>query len=285
MTGASDELLLLAENPNSFTPLGPGSDRVVRDGFVLWLGSGSGAGWTVAQRFRLREDEVEPALAEIRALVRQKGRTACSWEVGSLAAPPDLVGRLLELGLVPGDEPLQIGMVLTEEPAAALPGIEARKASSPEDFRRFAAITAEAFGMDADPDEPGGWAAAFASSGHGAVWLAFLDGEPVAAATSTYTDWGVVLNAGSTLPAARGRGAYRALVHARWQDAVARGTPALVTQAGAMSRPILERLGFQAVCEIHALLDELDAISQSSFCSGAPPFRESTRAGAGHRRR
>jgi hypothetical protein len=29
----------------------------------------------------------------------------------------------------------------------------------------------------------------------------------------------------------------------------------LVTQAGAMSRPILERLGFVAVCEVRALLD------------------------------
>jgi hypothetical protein len=36
---------------------------------------------------------------------------------------------------------------------------------------------------------------------------------------------------------------------------VAAGTPVLVTQAGAMSRPILERLGFVAVCEVRALLD------------------------------
>jgi hypothetical protein len=30
----------------------------------------------------------------------------------------------------------------------------------------------------------------------------------------------------------------------------------LITQAGRMSLPILERLGFRAVCEIHVLLDE-----------------------------
>src|SRR5206468_8394543 len=36
----------------------------------------------------------------------------------------------------------------------------------------------------------------------------------------------------------------RALVKARWDDAVARGTPLLVTHAGALSRPILGRLGF-----------------------------------------
>ena len=54
---------------------------------------------------------------------------------------------------------------------------------------------------------------------------------------------------------ARGRGAYRALVRARWDDAVAAGTPVLITQAGRMSLPILERLGFRAVCEIQVLLD------------------------------
>ena len=68
-------------------------------------------------------------------------------------------------------------------------------------------------------------------------------------------DYVVVLNAGSTLPHARGRGAYRALVAARWADAVGRGTPALITQAGAMSRPILRRLGFRELAEIRVYLD------------------------------
>ena len=66
---------------------------------------------------------------------------------------------------------------------------------------------------------------------------------------------------GSTLPEARGRGAYRALVAARWEDAVARGTPVLVTQASPMSRPILGRLGFREVCQIRILLDAFGAES------------------------
>ena len=55
-----------------------------------------------------------------------------------------------------------------------------------------------------------------------------------------------------------GRGVYKALVHARLRDAAERGTPVAVTQAGSMSRPILERLGFREVCRIHALIDEFD---------------------------
>jgi hypothetical protein len=82
-----------------------------------------------------------------------------------------------------------------------------------------------------------------------------VEGVDVATGNAIFTDHGVVLNAGSTLPGWRGRGAYRALVRARWDAAVAAGTPVLVTQAGAMSRPILERLGFVAVCEVRALLD------------------------------
>ncbi|MGH3102662.1 MAG: GNAT family N-acetyltransferase, partial [Gaiellaceae bacterium] len=65
------------------------------------------------------------------------------------------------------------------------------------------------------------------------------------------------------LPNARGRGAYRALVAARWAAAVARGTPALITQAGAMSRPILNRLGFRELAEIRIFLDRGEP--------GAPP--------------
>ena len=49
---------------------------------------------------------------------------------------------------------------------------------------------------------------------------------------------------------------YRALVHARWLDAVERGTPALVTEAmPETSYPILTRLGFEQVCSIRRLED------------------------------
>jgi len=85
--------------------------------------------------------------------------------------------------------------------------------------------------------------------------VASIDGEVVAAGTSAPTEHGLLLYGGATRPSARGRGAYRAVLHARWHDAVANGTPALITQGGSMSQPILERLGFARVGEIHMLLD------------------------------
>jgi GNAT superfamily N-acetyltransferase len=85
---------------------------------------------------------------------------------------------------------------------------------------------------------------------------AWLDGEIVCAGTCAPTAHGLVLFGGATRASARGRGAYRALIHARYQEALARRTPALLTQAGSMSRPILERMGFRAVGRIDMLLDE-----------------------------
>ena len=85
---------------------------------------------------------------------------------------------------------------------------------------------------------------------------AWLDGAIVSAGICAPTPHGLLLYGGATLPRARGRGAYRALLRARWDEAVARGTPALITQGGSMSRPILERLGFEPVGHVHMLLDE-----------------------------
>ena len=242
-------ILELAENANTYTPLGPGDERIVDDRYVLYLGRGDSPAWNVAQRFRLRADEVEAVREEIHGHVRAKGRTSCSWEVGSNATPEDLVDRLRALGLE--DQELAIGMVLTEPPVQSAPEVEVRRAATPDELLAAARIAASAFGGP-EPSEPP------PPDQRNVVYLAYVDGEPVARASASFSEHGVTLFGGATLPEARGRGAYRALVTARWDDAVARGTPALVTQAGAMSRPILARLGFREVCEIRILIDRLD---------------------------
>jgi hypothetical protein len=87
-------------------------------------------------------------------------------------------------------------------------------------------------------------------------FLARLDGRPAATAMSIPSPRGVFLIGGCTAEWARGRGLYRALVRARWDDAVRRGTPALVTHAKPdTSLPILERLGFVEVCRLRRLQD------------------------------
>ncbi len=247
----NDDLLVeLAENANTYTPLGPHDERIVTDRYVMWLGRGKT--WNVAQRFRFAAGELDEVRGEIHGLLRERERASCTWEVGTHATPAGLVERLLGLGLVDDEPtPLAVGMVLTEPPAAALAEIEVRQVVSDDEYLASRQIAAVGFGhrvpKDVQPYEP---------DPSNPIYLAYLDGQPVARASSSLGETGVSLFGGATLPEARSRGAYRALVAARWADAVERGTPLLVTQASPYSRPILARLGFREVCEIRILVDD-----------------------------
>jgi ribosomal protein S18 acetylase RimI-like enzyme len=248
---SGDPWLELAENANAFTPLGPKDERIVTDRYVLWLGPGREPGWNVAQRFRFDAEELDEVREEIHAHLRERGRGVCTWEVGTHARPADLVDRLHALGLV-DDEPtsLAVGMVLDRPPAPAPSDVEVRRVETDDDWFEAERIAAVAFGMQGQPKRR-----PYLPDPNNTIYLALVDGRPVARGSAAFGEHGATLFGGSTLPEARGRGAYRALVAARWQDAVARGTPVLVTQAGPMSRPILARLGFREVCEIRILVD------------------------------
>src|SRR5262245_32992734 len=170
-----DPILELAENANTYTPLAPTDERIVTDRFVLWMGRADHPAWNVAQRFRFRADELDEVRAEIHAAVRGRGRTGCSWEVGSSATPADLVDRLFALGLELDDDGYAVGMVLTEPPQQAPPvDIEVRRVSTPEEALVAAQIAAVAFGMAEPVPAP------VDPEGRSVRYLAYVDGEPVA---------------------------------------------------------------------------------------------------------
>lgn len=250
----------LAENPNVHQPHS-GGRTLVHDPagrYIVYLGSGTGPHSATVQRVRLAPGEVACAVEEIRALLREHGRGGSEWELGDSSTPADLVERLAELGILPDeDEPIAIGMVLTAGDEIAQPaGTTARRVQSVDELVTARRIQDEAFGGNADEVGLEAAEADFATEGEiGSTFLAFVDGEPVAAGYASYTPLGLLLFGGATLPSARGRGAYKALVAARAREAADRGTPVLVTHAGQMSRPILERLGFKPVSRIERLLD------------------------------
>jgi GNAT superfamily N-acetyltransferase len=248
---AFDPVLELAENANTYTPLGPAAERVLTDRYVLWSGAGVGSAWNAAQRFRFQPEALTEVRSEIHAHLRKRGRSACSWEVGSSAQPRDLVDRLLALGLVDDGASPVVGMALTGPPGSPAPaGIDVRRAGSDADELVAAEIAATVFGGSELVARP------FLPNSPVVTYLASIDGRPVGRATGAFSAHGVTLFGGATLPEARGRGVYRALVHARLEDAAARRTPVAVTQAGHESRPILERLGFREVCRIRVLIDD-----------------------------
>lgn len=250
----------LGENPNVYQPLAAGRELLTDPAgrFAIYLAAGAGPHSATVQRVRLGGDDVADAVEEIRTILRERGRTGSEWELGESSTPPDLVGRLAMLGIVPdADEPVATGMVL---PAGLdltpPPGVFARPVASIEELVEARRIQSEAFGGVAEVIALAQAEADFVAEGVlGSTFLAFVDETPVAAAYSSYTPLGVLLFGGATLASARGRGAYRALVAARARDAAERGTPVLVTHAGQMSRPILERLGFTPVTRIDRLLD------------------------------
>jgi hypothetical protein len=245
----------MAEYPNSFGPLAPGDERIETDRFTLCMGAGKRS--NTVQRQHFRADDVDDVLDEVRTLLRERGRDRTQWEIGSAAEPPNLVELLLARGVVHDTDPYAVAAILVEEPPPAPPEIVARRVATFDEYAAAHAVQAEAFGLTEDEiEESGATLADRWRDTPNLMHAAWLDGAIVCAGTAAPTPQGLLLYGGATLERARRRGAYRALVRARWDEAVARGTPALMTQAGAMSRPILERLGFRSIGHVHMLVDE-----------------------------
>jgi len=245
----------IAEYPNSFGPLGPKDERIETRRYTLCMGQGTQ--WNTVQRHHFLANEVDEVLEEVRALLRARGRGTTQWEIGSAAEPPDLVDLLLHRGLVPDKEAFAIAMVLRAEPPPPAPDIQARRVETFEEFVAATEIQLEVFG--APEDEAAEQRRLLADrwrESPNIMHAAWREGVMISAGRSAPTPHGLLLYGGATRPDARGRGGYRAVVRARWNEAVARGTPALFTQAGEMSRPILERLGFERVGHVHMLRDE-----------------------------
>lgn len=247
-----------AEYPNSFTELRPGQERIETDRYTLCMEPSKLA--STVQRQRFAADELDEVLHEVRALLRERGRTVTQWEVGSEARPAGLVAMLLDRGLTLDEDPVAVALALKHEPPPPSAGLVARRVETYEEYAAAKHVQWVAFGAPPEriADEQSRLRHEFDTAPRlmHAVWL---DGELASAGSCGPTPHGLALFGGATLPDKRGRGAYRALVHARWVEAQERGLEALLTQGGSMSRPILERLGFEPVGRVDMLIDQFAA--------------------------
>jgi GNAT superfamily N-acetyltransferase len=210
-------------------------------------------------RLRLGGCDVDATLAEI---LGYAPRARFEWIVGPSATPEDLEERLRALGCRDQDPPLTsyVTALATVTEPAAVPEVDVRPVVTYDDF--VTALEVSIAGWELDPARadaeraraPKMWAQR--RSRPGGEWVAFLDGEAVSYAGAIAGPHGLFLTGGVTLPRARGRGAYRALVRARWDEAVRRGTPALVVHAEEASRRILESIGFERIGTIVELVSE-----------------------------
>jgi len=221
--------------------------------------------WPTAQIVGVRGDgpsNIEATVEAARVVARERGKTIVAWWV-----PPDQdhVGPRLEAaGLVnrdtPGFEAIENALALTTPPCGErVHGVDVRMTETWDDYRAAAHVVEEVFGMPPMTDDD--LRSRFDDYRHphnpGRGFVALIDGRVVGTSYAAFGDAGVNLFGGSVLPEARGRGVYRALVQARWDAASARGTPALTVQAGRMSRPICERLGFVFLAPVRVFVDLL----------------------------
>ena len=243
------ELADFAEGMGPFLEPAPG--RLLRrtDGYVL---SGEvGHTWAQVERIRLREDELAAAIADVETFMQQSGTERASWWLTERSTPAE--EAFLTAGLERDEaDYLHAAMVLTVEPPAVA-DVEVRRVETFEDFAESRRLALEAFANPHQREPSEEELAVEWEQQLNPVFAAWLDGRMASVGSAVYTRAGGYLMGGSTAAWARGRGAYRAVVRARWDEAVRRSTPALAVGAGLMSRPILERLGFEQVLQFRRL--------------------------------
>ena len=218
--------------------------QIRRPGYVIGMFPGSTFG-TVAVT-AIEPDALEGAAEDVRAVLTEHGMRRGAWMIVDAASPVDLVARLEALGMTSSDEPPfephMSAMLLTAPPERGPANVEARLAQTLEEYVAAHRISADAF--EFSDDDRAAFEATYSTlwdleqqDGKYRTFVALLDGEVIAFAAAVFGANAVYLAGGGTRADRRGRGAYRALVRARWETAVERGTPALTVGAGAMSEP------------------------------------------------
>lgn len=170
------------------------------------------------------------------------------WKIYDYDQPPDLRDRLLRHGFEPDEPGAVMVLDLQQAPADLLRPVTAdiRILTRKEQLKDVIRVEEKVWDGSFD------WiyermGAHLAIPGYLSIHTAYLDDVPVSTGwTYFYPNsafaglWG-----GSTVPAFRGQGFYTAILSTRVQEALRRGYRFLIIEAGPMSRPIVEKHGFQ----------------------------------------
>jgi GNAT superfamily N-acetyltransferase len=223
---------------------------VERDAGVLrWVAPGtqtSRINWSA-----LTEETADQVIAAQRRYFADRG-TPVEWKYYDYDQPADLPARLVAAGFQPDDEEtMLVAETAAIDPAVVLPaGVRLLPVTEEAGLEAMVAVHDQAFTEHPSAELGKRLLAQLGDSPELLHMVVAMAGdEPVSAARIEFipgTDfaglWG-----GGTVPAWRGRGIFRALVAYRAGLAAERGYRYLQVDALPTSRPILERLGFQAV--------------------------------------
>ncbi len=183
------------------------------------------------------------------AYARGAGSTL-EWKLLSFDTPTDMHARLVAYGFAP-DEPETIMVQAMDEPAESLlqpPASDIRRITTREGLESVIALQERIWG-EGNASINLSLLPHLADGGTIALYAAYVDDQPVASARLAHTPGRAVggLWGGATLPEHRKRGLYTDLLRVRVQEALRRGAQMLTVDARPMSRPILEKLGFQPI--------------------------------------
>lgn len=173
------------------------------------------------------------------------------WKLYSHDEPADLGTRLAAFKGLPDEPESLVALDLSLDLSVPeLPGLTIDRLQKEEEFEEIARVNRAVWDLDneelvvalkeewrAAPDRLSLYIVHDGRTPVATGWVRFYP-------RSRFADlWG-----GSTLRDYRGRGIYRALVGLRAREAKGKGASYLCVDASEMSRPILEKLGFQKLC-------------------------------------
>ncbi|MFO8148695.1 MAG: hypothetical protein R6T93_00210 [Trueperaceae bacterium] len=232
-------------------PVGQRLERTAR--LVRHVGAPGQPSWIVWHD--LADADVDAVIADEIAYWTALGQKV-EWKFHAHDLPTDLRQRLLAAGFEADEDEALMALDLRQAPAwVEADGGHDVRVVGPEGVDDVATVMAGVW-----PDEVDRFLARYRDHGAAATertrfFVGYDGAAPVAAgwteASGPVTPF-LGLWGGSVLPSHRGRGHYRAVVAARARYARSRGYRFLTVDAGPMSRPILERLGFQRLTTILA---------------------------------
>lgn len=196
----------------------------------------------------LDAETADGAIARQLEYFKDLGRPV-EWRLFDYDQPPDLARRLAAHGFEAGEAETILTLELALAPPALLAPAAAHvhRLEGLADLEEVQALLEEVWEMEMPWFTPR--MVRLLGEDAAVVYGAYADGRLASAAWLLLTPRSrfAGLYGGSTRAAYRGRGFYKALLAARAQEALARGRKFLTIDAGPMSQPIVERLGFQVL--------------------------------------